>query len=393
MTRPLPRLVSIALAAGVIALALSLARLAWSPAAFFRSYLPACLFWIGIPVGSLALLMIHRLTGGGWGDFARQALTAGAGVLPLNALLFIPLAFGLPEIYPWAAADWHPEGVTGGQAIWLRPGFFLAREAAVLVLWLGLAAPVWSPRLAGAGRGSRRKEAEPRPSPRSASPPDSLFKGGEARSALGLIVYGLTVTVFAIDWIMSLEPRWSSTNIGFQAAVGPMLSALAFATAVLCLQARNRALELSAPRFADLGGLLLAFVLLWSYLTFQEYLTVWSENLPNRILWYVQRNHAGWRGWSWIMAAVYGALPFFLLLSRALKRDPRRLIRAAGLVLAGSLLYAYWEVLPSFYPTPSALSPLDLLPFIGIGGLWIAAYLWILPRCPAGPGTREPHHG
>ncbi|CAL1239409.1 hypothetical protein [Candidatus Methylocalor cossyra] len=339
----------VALALGLAALALSFARLADAPEAFFRSYLPACLFWLGIPLGSLAWLMIHRLTLGRWGGFAGPVLRAGAAVLPVNALLFLPLGFGLPALFPWARAGWQAQGV--GQALWLQAGFFGLREGIVFLLWLGAAALFC------------------RPLP---------VKGAGAASALGLIVYGLTVTVFAIDWIMSLEPRWASANIGFLAASGSLLQGLAFATGALCLVARRR--PPPADRFADLGGLLLALVLLWSYLAFEEYLTVWSENLPGKVLWYVQRNADGWRGWIWLTAVLYGALPFLLLLSRGVKRDPRRLRLAAGLILVGGALYAYWQVLPGFYPAPSALSPLDALPLVGIGGLWLAAFGWLLPR-------------
>jgi hypothetical protein len=374
-TNPIP----IALAVGGIAFVLCLLRLGWSPDAFFRGYLPACLFWIGIPVGSLALLMIHRLTGGAWGIFIRPVLAASAGVLPVNVLFFIPLIFGLARLYVWAEPGWPPAGVAGGKAVYLQPGFFLFREAIVFALWLGLAAAL------GLWRGV----------PKASSYPSPLPEGEGAQSAIGLIVYGLTVTVFAIDWIMSLEPRWSSANIGFLAAVEPMLAALAFATAALCVLVRDGRYPpaLSASRLQDLGGLLLAFVLLWGYLAFQQYLTIWSENLPDKAIWYVRRNHGGWRGWSWTLAIVAGALPFFLLLSHNLKRDPRRLIWTAGLVLAGCLLNTYWTVMPSFYPTPDGLSFLDLLPFVGIGGLWLAAFLWMLPRCLARYGTEWRSHG
>jgi hypothetical protein len=414
MNGRVPRPVGIALAVGVIALFPSLLRLASSPEGFFRSWLPACLFWIGIPLGSMAWLMIHRLTGGGWGVFARPVLAAGAGVLPVNLLLFLPLAFGLGSLYGWAGPDRAAE-LAGGKAVWLRPGFFLAREALVFLLWLGLAwvLGIWSgaatpklplPQGEGGGEGIKNGfssfENENRESSSSFgigrnkssldSPhPNPLPEGEGIKSALGLIVYGLTVTVFAIDWVMALEPRWSSANIGFLAAVSPLLMALAFGTAALCLLAPERPSADSAARFGDLGGLLLAFVLLWSYLAFEQYLTIWSENLPDQAIWYVRRNADGWRGWSWMLALVAGALPFCLLLSRKLKRDPRRLVLAAGLILAGGLLDTYWQVMPGFYPKPGDLSVLDGLPLIGIGGLWIAAYLWRLPRCLARYGTEE----
>lgn len=360
--RPVPLLLITGLA-----LCACLLRLWWAPDAFFRSYLPACLFWIGLPLGSLALLMIHRLTGGGWGNFIRPVLETSAGTLPVNAVLFLPLAFGLARLYAWAGPDWTVPDTPGGQAVYLQPGFFLIREGMVFVLWFGLASALelWRSRSADANL--------------------------NRRSAPGLIVYGLTVTVFGIDWVMSLEPRWTSTNVGFLSAVTPMLAALAFAVMAQCLLMPTD--REAASRFQDLGGLLLAFVLLWGYLAFQEYLTIWSENLPDKAMWYVQRLNAGWRWWTWIMAAVCGGLPFVLLLFRTLKRNPRRLIWAAGLVLAGNALDVYWLVLPSFYRSPGELSPLDALPFIAVGGVWLSAFLRALPRALARSEPERIPHG
>lgn len=378
MSRPMPPFPWICLGVGVAALALSLLRLWWAPAAFFRSYLPACLFWIGLPLGSLALLLVHGLTGGGWGAFLRPVLAASAGALPVNVLLFIPLAFGLGALYPWAAPGWHPESAGAGQAIWLRPGFFLGREAVVLAAWLGLAA--------APGLFSSRWTTAPAPRNSGSNP-----QRAAAGSALGLIVYGLTVTAFAIDWTMSLEPRWTSTNVGFLAAMEPLLAALAFCTLVSCLPAANRRRPRGtpAPLLGDLGGLLLAFLLLWGYLAFQQFLTVWSENLPDKAIWYVQRQAGGWRAWSWVLAVLGGALPFFLLLSRRLKRDPRWLAVAAGLVLAGHVLDVYWQVMPAFHRAPGGLSPLDAAPFLGIGGIWLAAFCF---RLIALADTERPPH-
>lgn len=340
---------------GGLAILWCVARMLWAPVELFRAYLPAWLFWTGIPLGAMAWLMIHGLTGGAWGCFVRPALMAAAAVLPLNALLGVPLLFGLPNLFPWAMPGWRPETASGGQAIYLSPGFFLAREVALFALWLGLAAwlGVW------------------RRMPLAAIPP--------GRCAAGLILYGLGITVFAIDWTMSLEPGWFTENVGFLAGVEALLAGLAFGTAAMCVLARAGSLGDAAPRFHDLGGLLLALLLLWTYLAFEQYLTVWSGNLPDKAEWYLRRNAGAWRGWAWLMACVYGALPFCLLLSRNLKRDPGRLIWAAGWVLAGNLLGQYWLVLPAFYAGPEGVDGLGFLPFIGIGGLWLAVFLWRLP--------------
>lgn len=356
------------LAVGGVALLLS-GWVQWPGAsgAMLRAYLPGWLFWTGIPLGSLAWLMIHGLTGGAWGGFVRPALAAAAEVLPLNALLGLPLVFGLPELFAWAVPGGLPEGMDGGRAVYLRPGIFLAREAVLFGLWLGLV--VWL--------GLWRRGL-----------PMALPPG---RCAAGLVLYGLGITVYAIDWTMSLEPGWASENVGFLAGAEALLAGLAFGTLAMCgLSMLGRwPRRAIAPRFHDLGGLLLAVLLVWSYLAFEQYLTLWSENLPDKNLWYLRRDAGVWRAWSWSMAGIYAAVPFFLLLSRRLKRDPGRLAWAAGLILAGNLMDQYWLVLPTFYTGPEALGWTGLLPWAGIGGLWLAAFLWRLPFYLSGAARVE----
>jgi hypothetical protein len=353
---------------GLIGLAFCLYRLEADPREFFRGYLPACLFWAGIPLGSLALLMIHQLTAGAWGLFIRAVLQASAATLPLIVVFFLPLGFGLPYIYPWVTPEPSLAEVVRKKATYLNLPFFETRTAIVFLVWIGLAGAmrVWS--------------AEPRE--------DSDNGAGRrlrARSAAGLILYGLTVTVFGIDWIMSLEPRWSSTNFGFLMMVSPMVGALAFAVITTCTLAlkgeiAQRPGNEIASRLQDLGNLLLAGVMLWSYLEFQQYLAIWYENLPDKITWYLRRNGNGWEWVTWVIALCYGAVPFLMLLSRRVKRDPKLLRAVAALVLAGNLINVYWLTVPPYYPHPAEFPWPDLVPFVGVGALWLTAFLWLLGR-------------
>jgi hypothetical protein len=364
MTRASP-FARITLGLGLIGLAFCIYRFETDPQAFLRGYLPACLFWAGLPLGSLALLMIHQLTGGAWGSFIRTVLQATAATMPLIVLFFLPLAMGLKHLYPWAAPDPSLTEIVRPKAAYLNIPFFQIRTAIAFALWLGLAAALgaWN--------------AKP-------SEQDShLGHRLRAWSAMGLILYGLTVTVFGIDWIMSLEPRWSSTNFGFLMMVGPMVGALAYAVITVCTLAltgdgTQRGQDEIAPRLHDLGNLLLAGLMLWSYLEFQQYLAIWYQNLPDKVSWYLRRNGDGWEWVTGIMALSYGALPFLMLLSRRFKRRPGTLRVAAALVLAGNLINAYWLTAPAYHLRPSGLGWPDLVSFVALGAAWLTAFLWLL---------------
>ena len=332
------------------------------PAAFFRGYLPACLFWAQFPIGSMALVMIHRLTGGGWGECAGPGLRAGAATLPLNLLLFVPVMLGLGKLYPWVAPDTALAQALQKMPGYLHPNTFLWREAAVFLVWLMLAAGlrVWS-----------------------LPQPPSSRAGAEQSGrwhALGLIAYTVAASVFGIDWVMSLAPRWSSTNFGFLMMVGPVVAALAFVVALVCRAGTDVAAAADQPTLTslrhDLGNLLLAVVMLWAYLEFQQYLAVWYENLPERVTWYLARNHGGWQWVTGAMVLCYAALPFVLLLSRAAKRSRTWLSGAAVLVVAGSLINTYWLVAPSYFASPADFSRFDPAALLATGGLWFAAFLW-----------------
>lgn len=346
------------LISGLIGLiGLGLCVLAWSldAKAFFRAYLPAALFWTAIPLGSLALIMINQLTGGAWGHFARPALKAAAATLPLSLLLFVPLLFDLASLFPWIAPEAELAAEVEKKQPYLTASFFLLRTGIVFILWLVLAAAlgVW-----------RRAPHNP----------------ARGLSALGLILYGLTVSVYGIDWIMTLEPRWHSSVLGFVVGIGAPLTALSFA--ILSLRLANGApAKLSAiDRYQDLGNLLLAGILLWSYLVFNDFLTSWSENLPAKIIWYERRSQNGWPIIAGVLVVFNLFLPALLLFSRRIKRSPPALAGIAGLVLVGRIGAAYWQVLPNFYAQLSDLQWLQISPFLAIGGLWLGLFIVLFAR-------------
>jgi hypothetical protein len=343
----------------------------FSPAPFLRAYLAAYQFYLGIGLGCLAILMIYHLTGGAWGFLIRHFLEAGAQTLPLLALLFLPVALGVTRLYPWAQAE---ENGTAGELefnhTWLVPWFWLCRAAVIFLAWLLV---TWL-----LSRWSRQQDqAASRELPRK-------FR---LLSAPGLIIYGLAITIGSVDWMMSLQPAFHSTIFGVEVAVGQILSGLAFVILILArLVARPPLAALvSMETLNDLGNLLLSFLVIWAYLVLFEFLLIWMGNLPEEISWYLPRSQGGWQWVAWALFLLHFAVPFFCLLMRDIKRDARSLARVAGLILFMHLVFLYYQVMPAFPGSTIAQHWMDFLTPLGVGGLWLASYLWQLARRPILP--------
>lgn len=313
------------------------------------SYLFCFLFFTGISIGSLALVMVHVLSGGAWGELLRQPLLAAARTLPLQALLAIPILAGLPALYPWARPDASAhDPMLREQSWYLAPTFFAVRTVIYFVLWIGF---LW---LIGASAREGRTRALPR-----------IASGG-------LIVYALSSLFAATDWAMSLLPHWHSSTFGLMVATGWMLAAaaLAMVCALLWIPARAATADL----LHDLGNLLLMFVLAWSYLAFMQYLTVWIADLPAETAWYIPRTLSSWRALALFLIAFHFAVPFAVLLSRRAKRRTSWLAGIAALLLIAHLADAFWLVIPTFRPRGFAIRGSDVLAFIGMGALWCSLY-------------------
>jgi uncharacterized membrane protein YciS (DUF1049 family) len=371
------------LVVGLAALVLSLLGGLQAPDQFFRSYLLAFLFFVGLSVGSLAVLMIQHLTGGAWGLVIRRPLEAATRVLPLLVVAFLPLLLGLRGLFVWT----HPERVAADpvlqhQSPYLNLPFFLARSAFYLLAWAVMAHLL--------SRWSREQDTRP-----------SAALGARLRalSGGGLVLVAMTITFASVDWAMSLDPHWFSTLYGVIFMVGWALAALAFAVVVLTLLASSPPLEriVKADHVHDLGKLLLAFVMLWAYMAFSQLLIVWSGNLPEEIPWYLQRLHGGWEWVALGLVLFHFVLPFLMLLSRDLKRRAGQLGLVAFGVLVMRFVDLYWLVGPSLqgHGAEAGLHVhwLDLLVPLALGGLWVfyfARQLRSRPLLPLGePGLQE----
>ncbi len=370
----------VSLVAGVLCLA------GWYfwPERFYAAYMTAFLYFLGLGLGSMALAMIHGLTGGGWGLAIRRILEASFQTLPLMAVLFLPLLLGVHTIYEWAEPDYVNAHVTlARKAAYLNVPGFQIRALVCFGVWLSLAGLLsWF---------SPNKERDPE-SPRS--------QWLQRISGFGMVLYGLSATVAAVDWVMSLEPEWFSTMYGVLHIVGQAVLGLSFSIIVVVQLSRFEpwSRSLTHERLNNLGNMLLASTMFWTYCAFMQYLIIWLGNLPEENVWYIHRGHGGWQYVSLGLGLFHFVIPFFLLLSKRVKRSGESLIRVATLILVMRAVDLFWLVVPGFQHgsqrTGLEVSWMDPVAFLAIGGLWFAAFAWRLSSTMRQPlYDPAPQHG
>jgi len=344
------RALGVALPGAVAAVALGFA----DRTAFFHGYLAAYELWLGVPLGCAGLLMLHHLTGGRWGWSIRPGVEAGIGTLPLLALGFVPILFGLGSLYEWTDESLvRSDPALSHKAPYLNTPFFIIRAAAFFAIW-GLFAFLL-------GSGSTRR------------------KGGPGRalrrlSAAGLVVWFVTISFAVVDWFGSLEPKWYSSVYGLYLIVGQALTALAVVILLLCAAIRGSPREQAPGRVTlnDLGNLLLVFVVLHAYLAYSQFFISWNGNKPHEISFYLDRWHGAWAWMALVLLLFHFALPFFALLFRSVKQNVNTLMGVAALILCARVLDAGWTVLPSGPPWNLLTILAGLAATAGIGGLCVA---------------------
>jgi hypothetical protein len=346
---------------------------------FFRAWLIAYLLFLGIALGSMALAMIQHLSGGAWGVF-RRIFEASSRTLPLLALLFLPVVLGMGSLYPWTHAD-HvaADEVLQHKQPYLNTPFFLLRALVYFVGWILIAWTMtkWS-RQQDEGDSSVNLRLQ-------------YLSGG------GIVFYTFAATFAAIDWVMSINPHWYSTLFGFIFVGGHGLAALAFTIVISAFLARRPPMEhvLRPSHFHDLGKLSLAFVMLWAYFNFSQYMLVYAANLVEEIPYFITRISHGWQYLAIFLVLFQFAVPFFLLLSRDLKRMPYRLVWVALALIVVRYTDLFMLVSPEFAPTGENLhllegehesvffvNWLDLMAPLAIGGLWLWMFLTQLAQRP-----------
>ena len=356
----------LSLIVGAIAMVILLLGALLNRDKFFQAYLIGFTFWTGIAVGSLALLMLQHLTGGGWGFVIRRVLEAATRTLPLMAFLFVPIILGAHSLYPWMREeDLAKHEIIRFKSPYLNLPFYTARAVIYFGVWIVLAFLL-----------NRWSLAQDRTADR------WFTKAMRVLSGPGMVFLIFTVTFAAIDWYMSLEPAWSSTIYGFIYVASWTLSALAFVIAAMAGLSKDEPLKhVVAPlHFHDLGKLLLALVMLWAYFAFSQYLIIWSGNLPEEIGWYLIRTRGAWGVIIVAVVILHFAFPFLFLLSRSLKRNPQRLVQVAILILVMRIIDLLWMLKPAFSGEHFSLNWMDIVSPVAFGGLWLAMFAWQLSK-------------
>ncbi|MFL6451649.1 MAG: hypothetical protein ACJ746_28820 [Bryobacteraceae bacterium] len=370
----LGRLFTRSLAVGVVLSLVSSIGGFLDPGDFFRSYLMGYLFWLGVALGALAIVMMQYLTAGAWGIMTRRTLESAARTLPLMAALFIPIAIGIPHLYDWAHPDLvRKQYILQHRAGYMNPAMFLVRAVLYFAIWYGFSYLLnkWSAEQDERGGYEKRLAAI---------------------SAPGLILYVFTVTFSAIDWAESLETDWYSTIWGFLFVANQGLSAFAFVIIAMVLLSKREPLKSTfrTAHLHDLGKLLLTFVMLWAYFSFSQLLIVWAGNLTDEIPWYLRRLGTSW-GWLGVMLIVLEfVVPFLLLLSKRVKRNATILCSVVGLIIFMRFVDLMWIVMPGYYKDGLRLSWLNFSVPLALGGLWMATFVRQLQNRPLLP-VRAPN--
>ena len=361
---------------GLLFAAISAATAYWSWQDFIRAYLMGLMMWLGVTLGSMAILMLRHLTKGAWGMVIRRILGAAMRNIWVVTVLFIPIwvevFLGHHSLYPWLdpakiQANDHLRWIAGK---YLNSPGFIARSAIYFLVWnlISFFLTKWS-----------REQDSPQA-------PDHTLRF-KAVSGPGILLYGFTISFAAIDWIMSLDSTWISTIYGLLILIGQVLSALCFAIVVERILFKYRPMsELLKPeQVHDHGKFMLAFIMVWAYFSFSQWLIMWAGNLPEEITWYIRRLNGGWGGVGLVLVLFHFVVPFVLLLSRPFKRDITRLVWLAVWMLLMRWVDLFWIIEPNFSAT-FRVTPAEIVVPIAMGGFWLWAFcnnLRAMPLVPA----------
>jgi hypothetical protein len=342
--------------AGAIATAIGFAT---SPAQAAFSYLTAWAFALSIAVGALIFLMIGHAIDARWTIVFQRFTEAVAGGLPVLAVLFVPIALSIEWLYPWAAPSPALDAETltrlAHKAPYLNTAFWAIRAAVFLGLWIAVAELLagWSARFA--------------------TSPAAIVRA-RALSAAGLPAIALSLTFAAFDWLMSLTPLWYSTIFGLLYFSGGFVAALSL-IAVIAREARRVptvAANIHGSHTGALGRMMFAFLVFWGYMEFAQGIIIWIANKPDEVPWYIARGAGQWGGLFTVLIVGHFAIPFFVLLSKPLKRRPSLLALAGLWLVVMHYIDIYWLVMPVLHKT-LAIHWLDLAAPCAVLGLATAA--------------------
>ena len=348
-----------ALVIGVGGLAISVVGLLLDREQFFRSYLVAWIFWAAIALACLGWQMVQHLSAGYWGLVLRRALEAGARTLPFLFVMFVPLYFGMESVWEWSTEHAAHDELIQKKAAYLNVPFFWARTALYFAIWTVLAYTL--------SHYSRRQDETGAP---------EVTVRLRNLSGPGVVLFVLVCTFACWDWLMSLDPHWFSSLYGFYFVSSTALTGMLFMIVCAWWLAQRPPLDrLLTPRhFHDYGKLSLALVMFWAYMTLSQFLITWAGHVPEFTVWYQARNSGGWRSFTYVLVLFHFFVPFLLLLSATLKKQPSRLVLVACYLLVMRWVDLYWQAAPSFH-AEIQLHWLDATTLVGVGGVWVFLFV------------------
>lgn len=381
------RLRTLALGIGGIALII------WAAGAYFnaeqalRSWLLGFIFWGGICIGSLGVLMLQYLTGGAWGLVIRRIVEAGSRTLPVVFLMFIPLAIGVytHSFYEWTHLPPTDHAIEA-RGIYLLPWFWIVRSVIYFALW-GVMVHLlnkW---------GLAQDKTETVEQSRLLLERASRFSGPT------MVIYALVVTFAVVDWVMTLDPHWFSTMWGLLFVAGWALSCFCFTVAVLAFLVDKAPMNavIGKRHFHDLGKLMLALVMVWAYFNFSQFLIIWSGNLPEETTWYLTRMKGGWGYMGVALILFHFAFPYLLLLKQDFKRRAKLLASIALFILFMRLVDMFYQIAPSDRVLPGGIeqgafyiSWMDVVAPVAVGGIWLWWFFGELLKRPIVP-VKDPY--
>ena len=360
MTRSLRAVVIVAAAALIACLVAAIL----DPARTALGWVVGFAYAAGLCAAAIVFVAALHVSGAKWSTVLRRPLEALGAAAPVLAVLFLPLWFALPVLYPWASASPglppHEMEMLAAKEAWLNVPFFLGRAAVYLVAWIVLGGSLFLLSLQQDDDGGTVPIVRMR-----------------KVSAVGLPVLGLTITFAAFDWLMSLDPLWYSTIFGVYWFAGSLLAVLSVLTLVACLAPRDGELgsRVGPGHLHALGNLLFGFVVFWAYIAFSQYMLIWIADLPEEARWYVARAER-WMAVRNALGIVHFAVPFVWLLPRAMRRSRFGLSAAAIWILCAHWLDLWWMIVPAHEGAAPSLHPADLAaPIVTLGALALAALL------------------
>jgi hypothetical protein len=356
----------IAAAAGLLGAVVCGVLGAGNPKQFFYSWLVSFLFFLSLALGGLFFVLIQYASQGGWGIVVRRIGETTFTTIPVMAALFVPLLFGLHDLFEWTHADVAAQdALLQWKAPYLNVPFFLIRAAVYFAVWSFIAFLYY--------RGSRRQDATGDPA-----------VSARLRRLAGpaIIVLAITQTFASIDWIMSLTPHWYSTMFGVYFFSGSFVGFIALLSVLAVAIRRAGLLEtvISPEHLHDIGKFLFAFTCFWAYIAFSQFFLVWYANLPEETVWFKARLEGSWKAVSVLLIVGHFVAPFLYLMGRDVKRNGVTLAAGGAWLLVMHFVDLYWQVMPTLHPEGVRPSVLDVAAFVAVGGFFVAAASWLMRR-------------